>query len=71
MGSRGYFLGRFWVDAELGCWTGEEAVFLPSNSGRQRGRRATHWDCSREVPEGRLAKAQAQALRGGDGGRLR
>lgn len=36
----GCFLGRGWVDAELGCWTREEAVFLPSNSGRQRGRGA-------------------------------
>lgn len=34
----GGFLGRGWGAAELGCWTGEEAVFLPSNSGRQRPR---------------------------------
>lgn len=43
------FLGRGWVDAELGEWTREEAVFLPRNSvcpGEAGGGLPIPWGCS-------------------------
>ena len=35
----GCVLGCCWVEADLGCWAGKEAVFLARNSGRQLGQR--------------------------------